>query len=147
MLDGMPTPLAPYTILVVDDMPAVREALRWAFEDAPDIQIIGEAADGLEALARAGELQPEIVILDIELPKLNGLVVTQALKAWTRAPAVVHLTVHGDGATRRASAAVGSDAFVEKGTGWPALLTQIREVGARARSTAARRGPTDAPSM
>ena len=60
----------PYRVLLVDDAPAVREALRWALEDDPDLVIVGEAGDGAEALRRATDLQPDLV--DRKSTRLNS---------------------------------------------------------------------------
>jgi DNA-binding NarL/FixJ family response regulator len=115
-------------VLIVDDIPAVREALRWAFEDTPDLIVVGEADDGVKALACAAELAPDVVILDVELPSLDGYAVAQALKQLEPAPLVIFLTVHGDGLSRQRAEAAGGDGFVEKGAGWPVLLQQIRRL-------------------
>jgi DNA-binding NarL/FixJ family response regulator len=118
--------LAPYRILIVDDIPEVREALRWALEDEPDLRVVGEAGTGVEALARVVELAPDVVILDIELPTLDGYAVTRALKASVHPPVIIFLTVHSDLLSRRRAAEAGSDGFAEKGAGWPALIAEVR---------------------
>jgi DNA-binding NarL/FixJ family response regulator len=117
----------PSRVLIVDDVPAVREALRWALEDAPDFEVIGEADDGEMALAQAAALLPDIVILDLELPTLDGYTVLRRLKAMPAPPIVIVLTVHSDGDARRQGIAAGADGFVAKGTGWAALLAQVRQ--------------------
>lgn len=116
----------PYKVLVVDDMPAVRQALRWAFEDTDDLVVVGEAVDGREAIASASLLAPDIVILDIGLPDLDGYAVARALKATAHPPVVIFLTVHGDPLSRQRGVEAGGDGFVEKGCGWPALVEQVR---------------------
>jgi DNA-binding NarL/FixJ family response regulator len=116
----------PIRILLVDDAAPVREAMRWAFEDEADLTVIGEAGDGKQALALAESLAPDVVILDIELPEFDGYAVASALKAAPMPPVIVFLSVHSDAASRRRAAAAGGDSFVEKGRGWPALITQIR---------------------
>jgi DNA-binding NarL/FixJ family response regulator len=120
----------PRRVLVVDDAPAVREALRWALEDEVDLPIVGEAGDGLEALELAHSLAPDLVILDIELPRLDGYGVARALKQASPAPLIVFLSVHTDVSSRQAALAAGGDAFVEKGHGWLALIAQIRALTA-----------------
>src|ERR1051325_5354180 len=72
--------------------PAVREAMRWALENAPDFSVIGEADDAAEALEQTAMLHPDVVLLDIELPDLDGYAVSRALKAGSSAPIVVFLT-------------------------------------------------------
>jgi DNA-binding NarL/FixJ family response regulator len=116
----------PIRVLLVDDASAVREALRWAFEDETDFVIVGEAGDGEQALNLARTLAPDIVILDIELPKLNGYSVAGVLKTGGQPPMVIFLSVHSDPASRSQALAAGGDSFVEKGQGWPALIRQVR---------------------
>jgi DNA-binding NarL/FixJ family response regulator len=115
-----------FGVLICDDVPAVREALRWAFEDEPDLAIIGEAGDGLDLLRLASRLAPDVVILDIELPGLDGYSVAQRLKRFQRPPVVIFLTVHCGPAARQRGLEAGGDGFVEKGTGWPELIGQVR---------------------
>lgn len=119
-------PSRPSTVLIVDDVPVVREALRWLIEDEADLRVIGEAGDGLEAIHRAAELRPEVVILDVELPGLDGYEVARRLKGMTPPPAIVFLTVHSDALARQQAFAAGADGFAEKGRGWLTLIDQIR---------------------
>ena len=116
---------APYRVLIVDDAPEVREALRWALEDEQDLMVVGEAGTGTDGLTCAVELAPDIVILDIELPTLDGYAVTRALKASAHPPIIVFLTVHSDLLSRRRAAEAGSDGFADKGAGWPALIAEV----------------------
>lgn len=124
----MTASLFPTRVLIVDDVPAVREALRWVFEDTPDLTVVGEADNGETAVTQAASLTPDVVILDIELPRANGYTVAQKLKALAQPPLVVFLTIHGDKASRRQAQRAGGDAFVEKAAGWPALLAKIRQL-------------------
>lgn len=128
MLADMANEVGLYRVLLVDDVPAVREALTWALESTPDLKVVGQVSDGLAALAAAAELQPHIVILDVDLPKLNGYQVAQKLKQADNSPLIVFLTVYTDDFSRRQALAAGGDAFVEKGQGWPVLISQIRQV-------------------
>ena len=115
-------------ILIVDDVPAVCQALRWLLEDSPDLQVVGEAGDGKTAVSQARRLQPDIVILDIGLPDGDGYTVAKTLKQLNPPPLILFLSVHGDPASRRQALAAGADGFVEKGAGGPALLSQIRQL-------------------
>jgi DNA-binding NarL/FixJ family response regulator len=116
----------PLRVLLVDDSPCVREALKWALEEAADLMVVGEAEDGEQAVRSAQALNVEVVILDIEIPRLNGFSVSIRLKKLNPPPVIVFLSVHGDPETRRRGREAGGDAFFEKGTGWAALLQQVR---------------------
>ena len=117
----------PYTILIVDDAFAVREALSWAFEDIANLTIIGEAHNGQQAIDRAQALAPDVVILDLELPDINGYQVAQQLKDLRSPPLIVFLTIHNEVNLKQRCLAVG-DGFVEKSKGWAALIAEITEV-------------------
>jgi DNA-binding NarL/FixJ family response regulator len=119
-------PQLPYRVLLVDDVPEVREALRWALETESDLVVVGEAGTGVDALTCAMSLTPDVVILDIELPALDGYAVTRAVKALAHPPIIIFLTVHSDPLSRRWAAEAGGDGFAEKEAGWPALITEVR---------------------
>jgi len=106
----------------------VRESLGWLLLDEPSLALVGDAADGSEAMRQALELDPDLVILDIELPDTDGFNVTRQLKALPRPPLVVLLSIHGDELSRQRGAQAGCDAFVEKGMGWTGLLAVLQEV-------------------
>lgn len=116
----------PHRVLIVDDVPIVRESLRWLLENEPDLTVIGEAANGLEALKRAAELSPDLVILDVELPQLDGYAVTRSLKQLPDAPLVILVSVYDDPLSRQRGLEAGSDGFIEKSTDWAPLIAQIR---------------------
>jgi len=115
-------------ILIVDDAPSVRESLGWLLLDEPGLAVVGDAADGSEAVRLALELDPDLVILDIELPDIDGFSVTRQLKALPRPPLVVLLSIHSDDLSKQRGAQAGCDAFVEKGLGWAGLLSVLQEV-------------------
>jgi two-component system, NarL family, nitrate/nitrite response regulator NarL len=73
--------LAPIRILVVDDFQSWRRLISAMLQDNPEFQIVGEAADGLEAVQKSEELQPDLILLDIVLPQLNGLEATRRICA------------------------------------------------------------------
>jgi DNA-binding NarL/FixJ family response regulator len=126
---GSPNPSrGPYRILIVDDAPAVRESLGWLLLDEPGLTVVGETARGTEAIDQALELEPDLVILDIELPDTDGFSVTRQLKALPHPPRVVLLSIHSDDLSRQRGIQAGCDAFVEKGLGWPGLLAVLQEV-------------------
>lgn len=67
-------------VLIADDHTIVREGVRILLEAQPDIEVVGEAADGQEAVTRVREFQPDIVLIDIAMPNLNGLEATRVIK-------------------------------------------------------------------
>jgi len=112
-------------VLVVDDVPQVRQDLCMVLTLASDIEIVGEAANGLEAIRQAEALQPEVVLLDLEMPVLNGYAAARQIK--TRCPAcrVIALTVHDYEAARQKALQAGVDAFVVKGAPVATLVQAI----------------------
>jgi DNA-binding NarL/FixJ family response regulator len=114
------------TILLVDDQPAVRQGLSMRLALEPDLEVIGEAVDGVEALRRAHELHPDVVVMDIEMPRLDGIAATEALRTIEPGCCVVILTVHESSATRARARDAGAAAFVSKHAGEEALLAAIR---------------------
>ena len=83
-------------IILADDHPLLRQALRNVLEKQRDFEVIAEASDGEEAVKLATKLFPDVVIMDISMPKLNGLEATRQIKANCPAIAVLVLTVHSD---------------------------------------------------
>jgi DNA-binding NarL/FixJ family response regulator len=113
-------------ILIVDDLARVREGLKMVLELEEDLKVVGEAADGLEAVNLAEMLMPDIVLMDLEMPRLDGLEATRQIKQRALAGGVVVLTIHSDSQSRERAVAVGADAFVEKGTPVGELIEVIR---------------------
>ena len=84
------------TILLADDHPLIRQALRNVLEKETDFEVIGEAGDGAEAVALAKELHPDVIVMDISMPGMNGLEATREIKAALPNIAILVLTVHSD---------------------------------------------------
>jgi CheY-like chemotaxis protein len=117
-----------HSILIVDDSQPVRESLGWLLQDETGLQVTAQAASAAEAIQLAIKLEPDVVILDIELPDMDGYSVTKLLKALPRPPIVVLLSIHGDAISKKRGVLAGCDAFLEKGMTWPKLLERLQKV-------------------
>ena len=112
-------------VLIVDDSPQVRRELRTLLPLAGDIEIVGEAADGREAIRLAEALQPEVVLMDLEMPVLDGYEATRRIKAGFPSCRVVALTVHGYETARQKAMQAGVDLFMVKGAALESLVAAI----------------------
>jgi DNA-binding NarL/FixJ family response regulator len=93
----------------------------------PDIQIVGEASTGREALSKVQALSPDVVLMDVEMPEMDGIEATAVLYMANPQSAVVILSIHDDVQTRRRAQAAGAVAFVEKRGVSDSLLAAIRQ--------------------
>jgi DNA-binding NarL/FixJ family response regulator len=115
-------------VLLADDRPSIRQGLQMRFALESDFAVIGEACDGASALALAQQLRPDVVIMDVEMPRMDGVEATRKLLAAHACNAVVILSVHEDPATRARCKAAGAAAFVTKQQSPEALLATVRQV-------------------
>ncbi len=115
-------------ILLADDHKIVREGLRLLIESQPDMQVVGEAANGREVLHKARDLKPDMVIMDLSMPELNGLQATERLKAEHPAIKVVALTAHEDESYLRQLCKVGAAGYVLKRSAGDELVKAIGTV-------------------
>jgi DNA-binding NarL/FixJ family response regulator len=123
-------------VLVADDHAGVRAALV-AVLDLIGLEVVGQASDGAEAVAPAEELAPDLVVMDLSMPVLNGLDATRLLREAAPATAVVVFTAFASGELEDAAHAAGAAAYVVKDT--TTTVEQLREVPHGAVVTAARR--------
>lgn len=112
-------------VLLVDDHETVREGLRLLVNTQSDMTVVGDAGDGASALDRAAALAPDVVVLDLTMPGMNGLATAKALKASSRS-AIVALTRHDDDAFVQELVAAGAAGYVLKQSSSTELLRAIR---------------------
>ena len=115
-------------VLIVDDDPLVRSALRLMLGGQQDVEVVGEAADGRAGIAQARQLRPDVVLMDIRMPLLNGLDATRALHADPDPPRVIVLTTFDADDHVVGALAAGADGFLLKDTPPAQILEAIRKV-------------------
>lgn len=114
-------------VLIADDRQQVRQELRAILPLAGNIEVVGEAANGLEAVRLAAALQPQAVLLDLQMPVMDGYQAAAQIKAVCPVCRLIALTIHGDETARRRAADAGFDAFIVKGAPISALIEALGE--------------------
>lgn len=117
-------------VALVDDDPLVRSALTLMLGGQPDLEVIGEAGDGRAGLAMVERLRPDVVLMDIRMPRVDGLAATRALHARSDPPRVIVLTTFDADDHVVEALAAGADGFLLKDTPPPQIIAAIRAVAA-----------------
>jgi len=112
-------------VLIVDDMSQVREDLRVLLQLSDEIEVVGEAGNGAESIRMAELLHPEVVIMDLEMPTMDGIQATHHIKQHQLAHRVVILSVHSAPADIERAMLAGADAFIQKGSSYLELIEAI----------------------
>lgn len=120
--------LAPIRVLLADDHTILREGIRFLLAREPDIEVVAEAADGEEAVRRVDDARPDVVLLDIGMPRLNGLEATRRIKSRHPEVRVLVLTMHEDEEYIRPLMEAGASGYVLKRSAATELVTAIRAV-------------------
>lgn len=129
-------------VLVVEDRPEIRYGLEMRLDAEPDMQVVGLAADGLAALTLASEVLPDVVLMDVEMPALDGIETCRMLcERHPRMP-VVMLSIHDDAGTQDRAALASAAGFVSKEEPVDRLLSVIREAALRHQPLPRRQHPT-----
>lgn len=103
-----------YRLVLVEDHPMVRMQLEYLLQAHPDVQIVGTAADGEEAIVVAHQLRPEVMVMDYNMPKLNGAEATRRIVASLPEIKVIGVSFNTDLEVREAFVAAGAVGFVDK---------------------------------
>jgi NarL family two-component system response regulator LiaR len=113
-------------IVLADDHPLLRQALRDVLEKQPDFEVVAEASDGEEAVKLTDELLPDVVIMDISMPRLNGLEATKQIKASHPAIAILALTVHSDSEHILSILQAGAGGYLTKSVYGDEVINAVR---------------------
>lgn len=122
--------VAELKVLIVDDEALIRAGLRLVLDGAKEIRIVGEAEDGIEAERLARELRPDVVLMDVRMPRRDGVQATAAVRALPEAPAVVVLTAFATDEFVLGALRAGAAGFLLKHTPPPQLVDAIRQATA-----------------
>jgi DNA-binding NarL/FixJ family response regulator len=116
----------PHTILIADDSSIIRKALCEFFEREKDFSVCGEAENGLEAVEKAQQLHPDLILLDLSMPVMNGLDATRVLRRVMPDVPIIMYSAYGDSFTERESRSAGVWALVSKSEHISVLLGKAR---------------------
>ncbi len=117
----------PCRILVVDDHPLMREGIKAILEKDPSLEVVGEAEDGLEALAKCRQTPPDLVLMDLRMPNLGGIEATRKMKEHCPKAIVLVLTAHEDEGRMLEAIRAGAAGYVLKDDLFAHLLGSVRE--------------------
>ena len=125
-------------VLIVDDIPETRDHLSKLLGFEPDIEVVGAAASGREAIEMASQLAPDVVLMDINMPDMDGIAATERLSAEVPSAAVVMMSVQGEADYLRRSMLAGAREFLVKPFSSDELTSSIRQVYTREREKQSR---------
>lgn len=118
------------SVVLVDDHPLVRQGMRAVIEAEPQLEVVAEASDGEEAVALCVEHTPDVVLMDLQMPVLNGIEATRRVRARCPGTAVLVLTMYDDDAMVFEAVASGASGYLLKGADGPDIVTAIRAAAA-----------------
>lgn len=114
------------TVVLVDDHPLVRQGMRAVIEVEADIEIVGEASDGAEAVRVCVETKPDVVLMDLQMPELNGIEATKQVRTRSPSTAVLVLTMYDDDLMVFDAVAAGAAGYLLKGSDGTDVVAAVR---------------------
>jgi PAS domain S-box-containing protein len=131
--DGTSKPLR---ILIADDHVVARAGLRELLSERPELQVVGEAANGVEAISQAMALQPDVIVMDASMPQMNGIEATREIRGALPHIHIVGLSTHDDEHSARSMREAGAEAYFTKNEGADRLLNYLLSVQTQAKGAA-----------
>jgi DNA-binding NarL/FixJ family response regulator len=123
-----PAPLVPLRLLIVDDQPLIRRGLAMMLATEAGIEVVGQACDGLDAIAQARASRPDVVVMDLQMPRASGVVATREITASLPATRVVVLSTYDDDELVFEAIRAGAQAYLLKDASEAEVLDTIRAV-------------------
>ena len=114
--------------LIVDDYPFVREGLRSLLSSHQDFDIVGEAGDGLEAIELVSELHPDLVLMDMSMPRMDGMTAIREIKKRWPKTLVMAFTIHKSPEYVLATLIAGADGYIPKDDPWTEIIASIENI-------------------
>jgi DNA-binding NarL/FixJ family response regulator len=115
-------------VLIADDSTSVRDVIRSFLRDHQEIEICGEAVDGLDTIEKAQRLKPDLILLDLVMPEINGAVVASILKQKMPNVRIILFTMYSENVSKAFSSAVGIDAVLSKPDGMTHVVESINSL-------------------
>jgi DNA-binding NarL/FixJ family response regulator len=115
-------------VLIADDSTSVRDVIRSFLRDHQEIEICGEAIDGLDTIEKAQRLKPDLILLDLVMPEINGAVVASILKQKMPNVRIILFTMYSENVSKAFSSAVGIDAVLSKPDGMTHVVESINSL-------------------